>query len=174
MRACACLYMCVCFFSPSRDLFTSLCPCPLPNQPTNQPNAFPSRQPLPVQTLISEEKQRGPKSLGLLAKTSAKEEAKAAKKMQKEAAKIVKEAGKKIDPKKAQAKAKKDLNKKQKAAAAWWIKYEKKVIFHSLYSLLFLFCVRLACVVHFFSASRFFIWFGCQFVWRICLAQRKA
>ncbi|EGD81714.1 hypothetical protein PTSG_02425 [Salpingoeca rosetta] len=79
-----------------------------------------------LQTLISEEKRRGPKGLGLLKEVSAKDEAKAKKKMMKEAGKIVKEAGKKVDVKKAQAKAKKDLNKKQKVAASWWNKYERK------------------------------------------------
>eukprot|EP01147_Barroeca_monosierra_P010244 gene10244-2400_t len=79
-----------------------------------------------LETLIAEEKQRGPKSLGLLAQVSAKEEAKAVKKMKKEADKIVKEAAKKVDPKKAQARAQKDLSKKQKVAAAWWTKYEAK------------------------------------------------
>lgn len=49
------------------------------------------------------------------------------KKMKKEADKIVKEAAKKVDPKKAQARAQKDLSKKQKVAAAWWTKYEAKV-----------------------------------------------
>lgn len=82
---------------------------------------FPSAFFFPLmQTLIAEEKRRGPEGLGIVAKVSKKDEAKLMKEMKKEAEQAV--AGKPANAKKLI----KEREKLNKSAVSWWQKYEAR------------------------------------------------